>query len=49
MNAKLTRTERSAFLFFGGAVLILTIVATPSILIITLLNYLFEGRNGGSR
>jgi hypothetical protein len=48
MNHRLSRTERSAFLFFGGAVLLLTIVATPSILIITLLNYIFEGKPGGS-
>jgi hypothetical protein len=49
MNEKLSRKDRSAFLFFGGAVILLTIVATPSILIITLLNYLIEGKPGGSR
>jgi hypothetical protein len=47
MNGRLSRKERGAFLFFGGTVILLTIFATPSILIVTLLDYLLNKRPEG--
>lgn len=44
MTGRLSRKERGAFLFFGGAVILLTIFATPSIMIVTLLDYLLNRR-----
>ncbi len=42
MNHKLSKTERSAFLVFGGAVLIVTLIGLPAIFIITVLEYYLD-------
>jgi|PlaIllAssembly_1097288.scaffolds.fasta_scaffold436900_2 hypothetical protein len=42
MNERLSRTERGAFFLFGGMVFFLTIIATPSIMIVTFLDYVLN-------
>jgi hypothetical protein len=44
MSDRISRQERGAFFIFGGMVFFLTIVATPSIMIVTLFDYIFNKR-----
>jgi hypothetical protein len=45
MNERLSRTERGAFFLFGGMVFFLTIIATPSIIIVTFLDYVLNRKS----
>lgn len=42
MNERLSKAERGAFFLFGGMVFLLTVIATPSIMIVTFLDYVLN-------
>jgi hypothetical protein len=42
MNERLSKSERGSFFLFGGMVFLLTIIATPSIMIVTFLDYVLN-------
>ncbi len=44
MSDRISGQERGAFFIFGGMVLLLTLLATPSIMIVTLFDYIFNTR-----